>query len=813
VMGRFLQDIQYALRMLVKSPGFTTVAVVTLALGIGANTALYSVARSVTRTQPGVARPDELVQVVGKTTAKDGGFGLLPFQDYFEYRQASDLFALAGLKFNLAKVTFRGDSAQVGIAVVTGNYFDVMGVKPLLGRAFREDETEARTDTTIAIASHVAWQQRLGGAKDIVGQTVKLNGQPFTIVGVAPEGFGQGVGPVLEFWVPTGAYDQLMPHDAGALTQRGRSFWGFVARLKPGVTLEQAQARLTPIATRLEGEYPNTNRGITARVVGDDGGDPARRYAFLFAVTAFMILGGLVLLVACANVCNLLLARAQARHREMAIRAALGASRGRLVRQLLTESVVLALLGGVVGVLFAVWTNDLLMAYWRPDVDLAINFGFEIDASALGYTAILLLMSTFFFGLVPALRLSSINLVSALKGDGGSPGGRRRWLSGGLVVAQVGTAFVLLIISGLLVRSMRAAQRSDLGFHPEKVLVAQLNLNVEGYPKSSWPQLYRDLRERVSAVPGVEKVSLAEGLPIVGWGFASFFVEGADGVGERQQTGLATVDADYFDVLGMPILEGRAIQATDDRDHPAVAVVSQSFAKHYWPGQSAVGRTIRLHELGGPQLQIVGVVRDVQFGTFNEGSARAVFASLYQNDSAGVSLLVRTPGEPQAWAPGLRGAVKDVNPEMLLLGVQSFERALAQSAFFVFQVGATLAIALGVLALLLAIVGLYGLITFGVNQKTREVGVRMALGAASDHVLWLFIRRGLVLTAGGLAAGLLVALATARLIASFLYGISALDPATFVVVPVLFGLVALLASYLPARRATRVDPMVALRCE
>jgi predicted permease len=815
-MSNLLKDLAYGVRMLLKSPGFTGVSVLTLALGIGANTALYGVASELLKAMAGVPHPEELVDVVGMRTNEEGGYGLLPYADYIDYVALDEVFSLSAVKGTLVKLTWKTDSALVLAEIVSGNYFDMLGVRPILGRTFSGDETAGSVGSPVTVVGYAAWQKRFGSVTNIVGETVKLNGQPFTIIGVAPKGFvGRGRQIAQDFWVPTSAYDLLVPADTGALRERGRAYWTFLGRLRPGVSLEQAQARVTSIADQLARDHPSTNRGITARVLLENVGDPRQARVFRFAVFAFMVLGGLVLLVACGNVCNLFLARAEVRQREMAVRAALGASRARLIQQLLTESVVLAVLGGLAGVVAALWTLDLLRS-WRPDIDIPIVPGLVVDRGALGYAALLLVLSTLFFGLVPALRLSSLRLVPAIRGDRTGEGGSRRWFSGMLVIGQVGAAFVLLIVSGLLVQSLRAAQRVELGFDPANVLTARLDLSLEKYDKRAWQNLYREIRDRLAALPGVVGVSVAQGLPILRPDGASFFVEGLSGAeGDRQEATLIYADPEFLRTMRIPLVGGRGFEPGDNRDRPNVALVNRSFAEHYWPGQNPLGRMLRLNEAEGPRVQIVGVVADSKYNAVAERRSHCIFVPLYQNDVPAVSVLLRTAGEPAAWAPRLRSAVKEIDPEMLLLDLQPFERLLGQigGGFFIFRLGATFAAALASLALLLALLGLYGLIAFGVSQKTREVGVRMALGADRASVVWLFVRKGLLLTAAGLAAGLVAAAIVTRLITTYLFGVSATDPATFVAVPLLFAAVALAASYLPARRATRVDPMVALRCD
>jgi putative ABC transport system permease protein len=806
-----LQDVTYALRMIVKAPGFAAVAVITIALGLGVNTTLFSVANVVLRDpSSGMLRPRELVMVWGQLEARKGqvenGAGFAPYSDYYEYRQATDVFDLAVARRYPVKMAWEANTAVAVAQIVSGNYFDVIGVSPFMGRGFRTDETEGG-GAPVVIVSYEAWQRQLDGAQDVLGRIVKLNGQPYTIIGVTPRGFASDAG----YSVPTATYDYLFPADAGALRERGRAYCAFTGRLKPGVSIAQAQARVTAIAARLAEQYPATNKGMTGRVLTAEARIPEQRRSFYFVVGSFMALGVLVLLVACANVCNLLLARAETRQREMAIRSALGASRERLLRQLLTESVVLAVLGGALGLVFAHWTQALVTVWWWPDLDVRAEPRLVIDRAAVGYTGVLLLASTILFGLVPALRLSSLDLVSALKGRG--TGGRGGRLSASLVTAQVATAFVLLIISGLLVRSMRAAQATDLGFDPTHVVTARMDLSFESYPKSSWPALFHEIQQKLAALPGATAASVAQGLPIVNAYFSLYSVEGEPGGEARAQTWFTHVDPEYLQTLHIPLLEGRNIQRTDDLDHPRVALVNRSFAEHYWPGQSALGHAITLTASNDKPAEIVGVFADTKFGPFSESSSRTVFLSLYQSDQPQLRLLVRASGDPKLLAGPLRDTLKAMNPDMLILDVMPYTESLQRNAFFVFRAGALFAGALASLALILAVVGLYGLLSFSVSQRTREVGVRMALGADSRHVVGLFVRRGLILTGAGLAVGFLAALAIKKLIKTYLYGISAVDPWTFLTVPLLFAAVALLASYLPARRATKVDPMEALRSE
>jgi putative ABC transport system permease protein len=814
-MSRLWQDVTFEMRLLVKSPVFTSVAVVTLALGIGVNTALFSIANFMLSSVPGVEVPDRLVQVWGQIPKQSGssdGTGFLSYLDYFEYRQATDVFDLAAEQVYQMKASWNEETGRTLGDVVSGNFFDVMGVKVARGRAFTAAETEGTNGPAVTIISHMSWQRRFLG-QDVLGKTVKLNGQPFTIVGIAPEDFNGLVrGAIVEFFVPTSAHDQLFPANAGALAERGRAFWLFTGRLRPGVSVQQAEARIKPIAERLATEFPQTNRGLAARVFPLTG-NPEQQRGFLFVIGAFMVFGFLVLLIACANVCNLLLARAQARHREMAIRSALGAGRGRLVRQLLTEGIVLAAVGGALGLLMAVWTNRIVMAWWSADAEVPLQRFLVVDGRTLGYTVVLLVVATVAFGLLPALRLSSLNLVDALKTDGGAARGSRRWLSGALVIGQVSAAFVLLIISGLLVRSMNKARNADLGFDPKNLLVGSIDLSLESYPRASWPTLFQDLQGKMAALPGVESACVSEGLPLIAGGGTYPMKYEIDGVEGPQHSNFNFVDEHYLSTLRLAVVEGRNIQADDDLAHHGVALVSQSLAKQYFPGRSPVGRRLRPDFIKDPDgLEIVGVIPDIKAGDFREPS-HLVLLSVYQTERPDLNLLLRTKGEPTQWASAMRGVVKEVSPEMSLFQVGSYERQLRRGVFFIFEVGATFAFALALLALVLAIVGLYGVIAFGVSQKTREVGVRMALGAEAAHVLWLFIRRGLILTGIGLVAGLAVALALGRVISTFLYGVSSFDGATFVIVPAVLLVVAIAASYLPARRATQVDPMIALRAE
>jgi predicted permease len=612
------------------------------------------------------------------------------------------------------------------------------------------------------------------------------------------------------------------------LSRRSSRWLKMIGRLKPGVSFEQAQAAMTTIAAGLEQAYPESNRNTIATLFPVSQIDP-QGYPQLLSVAGLLLaVVGIVLLIACANVANLLLARASARRREIAVRLAMGASRSRLVRQLLTESLLISLAGGVAGLLLALWTIDVLKSATPPDGMFSFTLDYHLDGRVLAFTFALSLATGLIFGLAPALQASRPDLVPALKDEASAAaqGHRRFNLRNALVVVQVALSLVLLIGAGLFLRSLSNAQGIDPGFNADKILDAQLNINLLRYTKAQGREFYRQIVERIEALPGVESASLARIVPLSGSSRTLSFLiqgqQGPDNVSRSEGTGPDTenpytvntnvVGLKYFQTMGIPMLQGRDFTALDNEGAPPAAIINESLARRYFGGQEPLGQRLSFRGAQGPWSEIIGVVRDSKYRTLGESPRPLVYVPLAQNHETGMTLHVRATSNPASMAASVRREVQALDQNLAVTSLQSLSDVVAASLFAA-RMGAALLASFGFLALLLAAIGLYGVMSYAVSRRTREIGIRMALGAGTGNVLRLVLKEGLLLVGGGVAAGLIVAAAATRLLASFLYGVSPLDATTFAAIPLVLALVALLASYLPARRAAKVDPMIALRYE
>ena len=835
-MGTLWQDLRYGWRMMLTSPGLTAVAVASLALGIGANTAIFSFVNAVLLRPLPVAEPERLVYLFGGTERHP--YGVTAYPDYVDYRDQSGVFEGLATYSGISLSFTGGERTElVSGSIVSGNYFDVLGVKAALGRTFLPEEDQTPGARPVAVLSHGWWQRRFGGDPQIVGRQLTLNGQSFTVVGVAAAGFqGAGAGETNDLFVPMmmqalvrpprGGYSGEMNPDL--LSRRSAGWLVVVGRLGPGVTLEQAQSAVATVAGRLRQAYPESNEGRVATLYPASKGDPNARGMLLSVSGLLLATVGLVLLIACANVANLLLARASARRREISIRLALGAGRWRLVRQLLTESALLAFIGGAVGLLLALWTVDLLKQA-VPAGLMPFAFDFSLDGRVLGFTLGLSLLTGMIFGLAPALQASRPDLLPALKDESQSfgTGARRFGLRNLLVVVQIALSLVLLIGAGLFLRSLRQAQAIDPGFEPGRVLVAPLNINLLRYTRPQGAEFYRQLVERVEALPGVESASLARVVLLSGAARqSSVLVEGQGGPdrvdrsegtggGEEvaQQTTLANVvGLGYLQTMGIALLRGRDFGSQDREGAPGVVIINETFARRHFPGQDPLGRRISLNGPRGPWREIVGMTRDGKYRTLGEAPAPFVHLPLAQNHETGMTLHVRAAGDPAGLVAAVRGEIRGLERNLPATDIRPLTEQISRSLFPA-RMGAALLGVFGLIALLLATVGLYGVMSYAVARRTRELGVRMALGAQPGDVLRLVLREGMTLIAAGVGLGLAGALAVTRLLASFLYGVSTTDPATFAGLAALLAAVALLASLIPARRAARVDPMVALRQE
>lgn len=820
------QDLRYGVPMLVKHPGFTFVAVATLALGIGANTAIFSLVNTILLRPLPVAEPAQVV-CVSSVNRQGAGLGLFSYPNYRDFRDNNEsLSGLAAHRFAPMSVSGIADNKghderrieRIWGYLVSGNYFDVLGVKAVLGRTFSTEEDLTPGAHPVVVLSHRCFERRFEADPSTVGQTITLNGHQFTVIGVAPEGFtGTELIFTPEIWVPSMMQSWIDP-GAGALEKRDSVQWFTVGRLKPGLSVAQAQTALNALATELAREHPQTNQGMTIQLTPPGLVMPAARTLALGFAGMLMVTVGLVLLIACANLAGLLLARATERRREIAIRLALGASRWRLVRQLLTERVLLAAAGGGLGFLLASWILKLVVA-WKPTLDFAVTIDFQMDMRVLSFTLLVSLLSGVLCGLIPALQTTKTDLVPALKDDVSVSGYRRSGLRNGLIVAQVALSFVLLIAAGLMVRSLQRVQVLGPGFETENRVVMSVNLSLQGYDEARGQEFYRQLIARAESLPGVLSASVTSflplslhylGVPIYVGGPAS--ARGA-GVSEAMQ---GSVALNYFSTMGIPLIAGREFSAQDKKDAPPVAIINETFARLFWPGQNAVGKRLSTGGSEGPLIEVIGVAKDGKYFSLSEEARAFVYRPLLQNYVGGANndgtLIVRTAAGTSAIIAAVRREVQQLDASLPVFDVKTLTEHMRLS-LFPLRVGAASVASFGLLALTLAAIGIYGVMAYAVSLRTREIGIRIALGARTGDVLTMIVRQGVALAAIGLAIGFAAALALTRLMSSVLYGVSATDALTFVVVSLLLSMAVLAACYLPARRATKVDPMMTLRHE
>ncbi|HEX8073336.1 MAG TPA: ABC transporter permease [Pyrinomonadaceae bacterium] len=798
-MGTLWQDLHYAVRMLAKHPGFTAAAVLTLALGIGANTAIFSVVNAVLLRPLPYAEPGRLVTMRSNQSLPD-------LEDI--KAQSQSFAALGGAVKQALDYTGEGEPLQVQAQLVNADLFDALGVPARLGRTITPDEDKVG-GARVVVLSHGFWQRRFGGDPGVLGRQMPLSGNSYTVVGVMPPEFN-ALGADVDLW---GAVRVVNPV---AAQFRGVHFLRTFLRLKPGVTIEEAQAEMAAIDQRLEQQYPDENKGRRRRLVGLQEyvvGDTKPALLVLFGAV------GLVLLVAAANFSNLLLARAATRRSELAIRAALGAGRGRIARQLVTESVLLALCGGVAGLVLAMWGIDLLVAL-KP-ASLPLTQEVRIDAWVLAFTFGVALLTGLLFGLVPAFGASRLDVNAALKEGGRSMAGGtvRQRVRSLLVVSELALALMLLVGAGLLIKGFWRLRSVAPGFETEGLLTMRVELPEARYKEiPTQTQFRRELLERLNAQPGVEAAMVSE-LPLSGDFLThNFVIEGRPAVatGEEPELQVRSVGGDYFRTMRIPLRQGRDLTTQDREGAPGVGLVNESFVRQYFNGANPVGARIRWARQQPVQwLTIVGVVADVkQFG-LDQPEEPAFYYSYMQSEQPWkrwMYLVVRGPAEPAALAQQVKAQVWALDRQLPVTKVKPMTEVLATS-IAAWRFNMTLMGVFAGAALLLAAVGIYGVVSFAVTQRTHEIGVRVALGAQGRDVLRLVMSQGLKLTLVGVGLGLFGAFAATRLMTSLLYGVGATDPATFVFIAALLALVALLACLLPARRATKVDPMVALRYE
>lgn len=812
-METLLNDLRYGIRSLLKHPGFAAVAVITLALGIGANTAMFSVINGVLLRPLPYQEPDRLV-TIWEESPERGMFqmpvSIANLRDWVEQSQTFD--QISAYTFSDLNLTGTGEPVQLAAVRVSANLFSLVGATPILGRTFLpEDDKEGAS--RVVVLSHATWKNRFGSNPKIIGQPVTINNQSHIVVGVMPANFqfpvgfgymGKVLNEPIDIYVPIAA-----PSKEAA---RGHYSFFAIGRLKPGVTINQAQSEMTGIESRLEQQYPDTNTGIGVRLVSTQEQTVKEiRPALLVLLGAVAFL----LLIACANIANLLLARSAARQKEFAIRAALGASRLRVLRLLLTESVMLSLAGGALGLLFAVWGSAALMALAPDNIPRLNEVG--VDARVFGFTLVVSVLTGIVFGLIPAIQASKPDLNEALKegsrGSMGSGSGKRT--RSVLVAVEVALSLVLLIGAGLMIKSFIRLQQTHLGFNTENLLAVDLSLSESRYPEEHQQvAFFQKTLEQVGALPGIQSAAVTTGLPLtLSLSGSDFRIEGhpEPEAGKEMIINTRSVSPGYFSTLGISLLKGRDFSDRDKSDAPAVAIINQDLSRTYFPDEDPIGKRITFSD-GESWMSIVGVIADVKQVSLGSTAKPEVYFPYPQAASPEMSLVVRTTNPPLSQAAALKGQIRVIDRDLPIADAKTMEQLLAESVSGP-RFNMLLLTVFAVVALVLALVGIYGVMSYTVTQRTHEIGIRVAVGAQSGDVLRMVMGHGMFLAIIGVAAGLVGALALTRLMTTMLIGVEPDDPITFATIAVLVTAVALVACYLPGRRATKVDPLVALRYE
>jgi macrolide transport system ATP-binding/permease protein len=804
------RDVAYSLRALRKNPWFTLTALLSLTVGIGAATTVFAVVNAfLIRPLPCIREPQRLlnVRVREKGDVNFQNFSLPSLGDL----QQSDtaLSGLASFSDHALSMTRHGESELVRGQIVSANYFDVLGVKPLYGRYFAPGEDSMGNEHPVAVVNFTFWQTRLGGDPHLVGSQITINGAPLTVIGIAPRGFGGTfVGFVDDFWVPNDMAPRLLQRRN--LAQRKTRWLEAIGRLRPGTSLQQAQAGMSTVQRRLAQDFPE-ERNMEIALSPVTGFDLELRGGVIVFLAIIMAVSLLVLLISSMNVTNMVLARGVARSKEIATRLALGIDRGRLIRQLLMENVILALLGGLAGTLAARWGVELLRQM-NPPTGIRLVFDFSLDAGVLAFAFLVSVLSGLAFGLLPALQASRTDLVTSLKEVAVQASGRAR-LRSLLVVGQVAASTLLLITAALFLRALQHAGSQQPGFDPRGVETVTLDPSVLGYDEVKSRDFFLRLEERLAALPGVEAASLSNKTPL---GFGSLFggtrtaidVEGRQpppGV-DGFKVEFTVIGPRYLDVLRIPLLRGRDLSPADREQMPRVAIVNEAMARHFWPGQDPVGKRFR-HDRR--LVEIVGLAKDSKYVRLNETPRDHLYLAFAQLPSPRMTLFLRTARSPSSLAAPIREEIRRTAPNLPVLNLMTMDESMA-IARLPQRVAASVATTLGFSGLLLATVGIYGVVAYSVSQRRREIGLRMALGADRQAVIRLVVRQGVALAAAGVFAGALGALAVGRLLSGLLFGISPADPLTFSSIAVLLLVTAAMASLLPAQGAARIDPMAAL---
>ncbi|HUS33985.1 MAG TPA: ABC transporter permease [Verrucomicrobiae bacterium] len=816
MLATIFRDVRFALRLLAKNPAFTIVAVLTLSLGIGANTAAFSwIQNVILRSVPGVPELDRLIVIAPQHTS--GAItDTMSYLDVQDLNARKDIFAgVATSQFSPVSLENGDDRLWAWGQIVSANYFDVLQVHAAMGRTFLPEEETKPGGHPVVVISDAFWKRQFAGDPQIVGKVIRLNQHAFTVVGVAPEGFLGNLGGLsFDLWAPVMMHREITPGNGAVdmFTSRGARWLHTMGRLAPGVTREQAQAACATMSKQWEKEFPNSHRDMNVKLFPLWDSPWAAPRIMLPVLSVLFAVTILVLLIVAANFANLLLARASTRAREISVRMALGGGRSRLIRQLLTESVTLASMGCALGIPAAIWLTDLLKRLF-PKTYLPIALAPKLDGFGLLFMIGIALAIGILFGLAPALHASRGDLFASLKEGTRGNTTARAWLRSTLVAAQLAVALLLVIGGALCFQSFEYARRMNRGFDPNHVLLANVRLGVHGYNNETGALFYKKLAQRVREIPGVESSALAVYVPLGPEGGSSSRMS-VDGytpqAGEDMGAPFNNVTAGYFKTVSIPLLDGRDFLDSDDPSAQKVIIVNDTMAKRFWPNQNPVGRTMTI--FGDRRVTVVGIVGATKLRGLNEAAKPFFYVPLQQSYTPSMNVHLRVKGDPIAFASAVREAVASIDPAVHP-AILAPMKEITDFALLPFRIAAIVLAALGATALFLAVMGIYGLIAFNVSQRTTEIGIRMALGARASDVLRMILRQGLALAAIGIVVGLVGAIALTRLMSGVLLGVDAIDPVTFILASVLFIAVGLLASYLPARRAAGVNPLVALKYE
>ncbi len=821
-----MNDLRYGLRQSLRSPVFTAVAVLTIALGVGANTAIFSFVNALLlRPLEGAHDPAALAQV--SQIRDDRVYDSVSYRDWLDYREQNRSFSGMAMYDGVALSLSAGQEAErIEGAMVTGDYFETLGVKAALGRLIAPDDARTEGASAVVALSHSLWRNRFGGDPLVVGKTISLNGFGYTVIGVAAEGFaGVVIGEKADLWVPFTMWRQVEPRMAAESVfwktdwfgDRGAAWMKAFGRLKPGVTIEQAQADLSTIASRLARDYPQTNQKAGVKVAPGLGLPEQARDRVSQFVKLPMVIVGVVLLIVCANVAGMMLARGEGRASEIAVRLALGARASRIVHQLLTESLLLALAGGLLGLFFGLWLSDWLrLLLPETYLSMPLKFDLALDARVFGFTLAISVITGALFGLAPALRLSRLDLIPVLKGQPG-----RRFRAGRirlreiLIVMQVALSFVLLVAAALCVRTLQNARAIPTGFDVERALTARIDPGRQNYSEAHGREFYQRLIERMEDLPGVETAGFATYAPLSGpQPVTRIHPEGRPPETGRMQVGFNFITPRYLETVGIQLLKGRQFSARDDHRSPLVAIVNEALARRYWPDDGPLGKRFRFgaDDPNNPLIEIVGVASDTKAANLFAPPRMYFYLPMAQHYQNQAVLHLRTSGEPERLVPAMRREIASLDRSLPVYEIKTLTR-YRDDALTAQRLAAYLISGFGVLAMTLAAIGLYGRMSYDVERRAREIGIRMALGAQPRDALRLIIRQGMTLTLIGVAAGLIAAFAATRLIKGLLFGVSATDPLTFLMIAAILIVTAGLACYIPAWRATKVDPIKSLRYE